>query len=93
MTPGHFSFECKAPPKAPTPNHLKAFAFGSHYMLKRFSNGKVMAKFMGVQNETKPRQIWVPKSLMPKLPSDPSAKWKPMPKVAPILKWVPKSQA
>jgi len=68
---------------------MKAYAFGAHYVLKRLSSDKVMAKFLGRYDETRPSKLWVPKSLMP---SPPNARWVPKPKVAPIFKWVPKSQ-
>ena len=61
MKDGHFEFECEEPPKKPTPNHLKAFAHGAHYVLKRMSNGKVMAKFLGPRDNKRPNKIWVPK--------------------------------
>jgi len=60
-------------------------------MLKRFKNGSIWAMFLGPKDETRPKKIWVPKSLIPPMPT-PNAKWSPKPKVAPIYKWVPKSQ-
>ena len=66
MTEGHFAFECNAPPKKPTPSHLRAFAFNAHYVLKRGTNGKVKAHFMGKKDNNKPMKLWVPKCLIPK---------------------------
>ena len=91
MKDGHFEFKCEEPPKKSTLNHLKAFAHGAHYVLRRTSNDKVMAKFMGPRDNTRPNKIWVPKTIMPPLLPHPDAKWHPTPKVAPTLKWVPKS--
>ena len=48
---------------------------------------------MEKKDETRPKKIWVAKTLIPKLPSTSNEKWTPKPKVAPIKRWVPKSQA
>ena len=70
---------------------MRAFAHGAHYVLNRMKNGKVMAKFLGVVNGSRPSKIWIPKTIMPPPLPNPNAKWRPAPKVAPIHKWVPKS--
>ena len=93
MTEGHFMFECTAPPKEPMNKQLRAFAFNAHYLLQRNSNGVVKARFLGKKDDTRPSKLWVPKTLIPKTPN-PNAKWTPKPKPkAPILRWVPKSEA
>ncbi|WVZ80284.1 LOW QUALITY PROTEIN: hypothetical protein U9M48_027775 [Paspalum notatum var. saurae] len=92
LTKGHFMFECQAPPKKLN-KQLRAFAFDAHYLVKRLSNGQVKVQFLGKKDETRPKKLWVPKILIPKI-VDPNEKWIPKPKsnVAPILRWVPKSQ-
>ena len=86
-------FECTTPPKKPISKQLRAFAFDAHYVLQRNSKGVVKARFMGKKDESRPKKLWVPKVLIPKT-KDPNAKWSPKPKPnAPILRWVPKSQA
>ena len=93
MTEGHFMFECNAPPKKPIDKQLRAFAFDAHYVLQRNSKGQVKARFMGKKDETRPKKLWVPKAIIPKIPN-PNARWTPKPKPkTPTLRWVPKSQA
>jgi hypothetical protein len=93
LTEGHFMFECKVEPKKSMPKHLRPFAFNAHYVLQRNSKGVVKARFLGKKDESRPNKLWVPKSLIPKT-KNPNEKWTPKPKpCAPILRWVPKSQA
>ena len=81
MKDGHFEFECVEPNKKATPNHLKAFAHGAHYVLRRMSNGKVMAKFMGPRDNMRPNKIWVPKTIMPPPLPNPNASGVPLPRL------------
>lgn len=61
---GHLAMECKAPPPPPLPNHLKCINNGAHFLLVKCNGGKVMAKFIGPRDKSRPRMIWVPKSLV-----------------------------
>ncbi|WVZ89077.1 LOW QUALITY PROTEIN: hypothetical protein U9M48_035533 [Paspalum notatum var. saurae] len=79
---------CNAPPKKPIDKQLRAFAFDAHYVLQRNSKGQVKARFMGKKDETRPKKLWVPKAIIPKIPN-PNARWTPKPKPnAPTLRWV-----
>ncbi|WVZ63247.1 hypothetical protein U9M48_012892 [Paspalum notatum var. saurae] len=78
LTEGHFMFECKAPPKKLN-KQLRAFAFDAHYLVKRLSNGQVKVQFLGKKDETRPKKLWVPKTLIPKI-VDSNEKWTPKPK-------------
>ncbi|WVZ63057.1 hypothetical protein U9M48_012727 [Paspalum notatum var. saurae] len=71
-------FECKAPPKKLN-KQLRAFAFDAHYLVKRLSNRQVKVQFLGKKDETRPKKLWVPKTLIPKI-VDSNEKWTPKPK-------------
>jgi hypothetical protein len=62
---GHFAHNCKATP--PLSKHSRPFAFNDHYVLRKVANGKVKVTFLGPPNKSRPRQIWVAKSLIEKV--------------------------
>jgi hypothetical protein len=64
---GHFAHNCKATPPTPLPKHSRPFAFNAHYVLRKVANGKVKEKFLGPPSKSRPRQIWVAKSLIEKV--------------------------
>jgi hypothetical protein len=51
------------------PKHSRPFAFNAHYVLRKVSNGKVKVTFLGPPSKSRPRQIWVAKSLIEKVTS------------------------
>jgi hypothetical protein len=57
---GHFAHNCKATPPIPLPKHSKPFAFNAHYVLRKVT-------FLGPPSKSRPRQIWVAKSLIDKV--------------------------
>ena len=61
---GHFAHNCKAKPPTPLPKHSRPFAFNAHYVLRKVANGKIKVTFLGPPNKSRPRQIWVAKSLI-----------------------------
>jgi hypothetical protein len=61
---GHFAHNCKAKPPTPLPKHSRPFAFNAHYVLRKVANGKVKVTFLGPPSKSRPRQIWVAKSLI-----------------------------
>jgi hypothetical protein len=64
---GHFAHNCKARPLTPLPKHSRPFAFNAHYVLRKVANGKVKVTFLGPPSKSRPRQIWVAKSLIEKV--------------------------
>jgi hypothetical protein len=64
---GHFAHNCKATPPTPLPKHSRSFAFNAHYVLRKVANGKVKVTFLGPPSKSRPRQIWVGKSLIEKV--------------------------
>jgi hypothetical protein len=64
---GHFAHNCKAKPPTPLPKHSRPFAFNAHYILRKVANGKVKVTFLGPPSKSRPRQIWVAKSLIEKV--------------------------
>ena len=64
---GHFAHSCKATPPTPLPKHSRPFAFNAHYVLRKGANGKVKVTFLGPPNRSRPKQIWVAKSLIEKV--------------------------
>jgi hypothetical protein len=64
---GHFAHNCKAKPPTPLPKHSRPFAFNAHCVLRKVANGKVKVTFLGPPNKSRPRQIWVAKSLIEKV--------------------------
>ena len=89
---GHFSFECKAQPPKATPSYMKSMAFNAQYALARTSDGKVKLRFFGPRDKKRPRQVWVPKSLITtfKTPHDSTSS---STTKTPKQVWVAKSQA
>jgi hypothetical protein len=63
----HFVDNCKATPPTQLPKQSKPFAFNAHYVLRKVANGKVKVTFLGPPNKSRPRQIWVAKSLIKKI--------------------------
>jgi uncharacterized protein YjaZ len=61
---GHFTHNCKAKPPTPLPKLSRPFAFNAHYVLRNVANGKVEVTFLGPPSKSRPRQIWVAKSLI-----------------------------
>jgi len=61
---GHFAIDCKTPPPPKMKNHLRPKAFNAYYGLSRTSKGDVVARFFGPKDKSRPKQIWVPKSLI-----------------------------
>jgi hypothetical protein len=64
---GHFAHNCKATPPTSLPKHSRPFAFNAHYALRKVENGKVKVTFLGPPNKSRPKQIWVAKSLIEKV--------------------------
>jgi hypothetical protein len=64
---GHFAHNCKATPPTPLSKHSKPFAFNAHYVLRKVANKKVKLTFLSPPNKSRPRQIWVAKSLIEKV--------------------------
>jgi hypothetical protein len=64
---GHFAHNYKAKPLIPLPKHSRPFAFNAHYVLSKVANGKVKVTFLGSPSKSRPRQIWVAKSLIEKV--------------------------
>jgi hypothetical protein len=64
---GHFAHNCKATPPTPMPKHSRPFSFNAHYVLRKVANGKVKVTFLGPLSKSRPRQIWVAKSLIVKV--------------------------
>jgi hypothetical protein len=64
---GHFSHNCKAKPPTLLLKHSRPFAFNAHYVLRKVENGKIKATFLGPPSKSRPRQIWVAKSLIEKV--------------------------
>jgi hypothetical protein len=62
-----FAHNCKAKPPTPLPKHSRPFAFNAHYVLRKVANGKVKVTFLGPPSKSRPRQIWVAKSLIEKV--------------------------
>jgi hypothetical protein len=60
----HFAHNCKTTPPTPMPKHSRPFAFNAHYVLRKVANGKVKVAFLGPPSKSRPRQIWVAKSLI-----------------------------
>ena len=88
---GHFAFDCKTPPQPKKQGHLKQMAFNAYYGLSRTSNGKVVARFFGPKDKSRPKQIWVPKSLIASSHDPHSASTSTA--QASIKVWAPKPQA
>jgi hypothetical protein len=65
----HFAHNCKATPPTPLLKHLIPFASNAHYVLRKVANGKVKVTFLGPPSKSRPRQIWVTKSLIEKVTS------------------------
>jgi hypothetical protein len=64
---GHFVHNCKATPPTPLPKHSRPFSFNAHYVLRKVANGKVKVTFLGPPRKSRPRKIWVAKSLIEKV--------------------------
>ena len=64
---GHFAHECQTPPPQPLPKHAKPFAFNAHNMLRKDSSRKMKVMFLGPPNKSRPKKIWVAKSLIEKV--------------------------
>jgi hypothetical protein len=64
---GHFVHNCKATPPTPLSKHSKPFAFNAHYVLRKVANKKVKLTSLSPPNKSRPRQIWVAKSLIEKV--------------------------
>jgi hypothetical protein len=91
---GHFQFECKTPSLPKLPEYLRPRAFNVHYGLSKLENGKVMARFFGPKDKSRPKQIWVPKCLVASA-NNPHVHVKPSPTPTQAFYkvWVTKSQA
>jgi hypothetical protein len=76
----HFAHNCKSTPPTPLPKHSRPFAFNAHYLLRKDTSGKVKITLLGPPNKSRPKRIWVAKSLIEKI-------------MAPLQVWVPKIQA
>jgi hypothetical protein len=63
----HFAHNCKATPPTPLPKHSRPFTFNVHCVLRKVANGKVKVTFLGPPSKSRPRQIWVAKSLIEKV--------------------------
>jgi hypothetical protein len=57
---GHFAHNFKATP-------LKTISFNAHYLLRKVAIGKVKVTFLGPPSKSRPKQIWVAKSLIEKV--------------------------
>jgi predicted nuclease with TOPRIM domain len=66
---GHFAHNCKVKPPTPLPKHSRPFAFNAHYVLRKVANGKVKVTFLGPKGKSRPKQIWVAKSLIERVTS------------------------
>jgi hypothetical protein len=64
---GHFAHNCKATPPTPLSKNSRPFAFNAHYVLRKVANGKVNVTFLAPPSKSRPRQIWVAKSLIEKV--------------------------
>jgi hypothetical protein len=64
---GHFAHECETPPPQPLSKHARPFACNAHYMLRKYSSGKMKVMFLGPPNKNRPKKIWVAKSLVEKV--------------------------
>jgi hypothetical protein len=64
---GYFAHNCKATPPTSLPKHSRPFAFNVHYLLRKDTSGKVKVTFLGPLNKSKPKNIWVAKSLAEKV--------------------------
>ena len=73
---GHFTHEYETPPPQPLPKHVRPFAFNAHYMLRKDSSGKMKVMFLGPSNKSRPKKIWVAKSLVEKV-KGPQQAWVP----------------
>ena len=51
---GHFAYECETPPPQPLPKHARPFAFNAHYMLRKYSSGKIKVMFLDPPNKNRP---------------------------------------
>jgi hypothetical protein len=49
------------------PKHSRPFAFNTYYVLRKVANGKVKIIFLGPPNKSRPKQVWVAKSLIEKV--------------------------
>jgi hypothetical protein len=63
---GH-AHNCKATPPTHLPKHSRQFASNAHYVLRKAANGIVKITFLGPPSKSRPRQIWVAKSLIEKV--------------------------
>jgi hypothetical protein len=66
---GHFAHNNKATPPTPLPKHSRPFAFNAHYLLRKDTSEKVKVTFLGPPNKSRPKKIWVVKSLIEKVMS------------------------
>ena len=64
---GHFTYECETTHPERLPKHARPFAFNAHYMLRKDSSGKMKVIFLGPPNKSRPKKIWVAKSLVEKV--------------------------
>jgi chromosome segregation ATPase len=64
---GHFAHDCKTPPPITLKDQLRPKAFNAYYGVSRTSSGKVVVRFFGAKDSTRPKQIWVPKNLVTSL--------------------------
>jgi hypothetical protein len=64
---GHFAHNYKATQPTPMLKHSRPFSFNAHYVLRKVANRKVKVTFLGPLSKSRPRQIWVAKSLIVKV--------------------------
>jgi hypothetical protein len=57
----------QAKPPTPLPKHSRPFSFTAHYVLRKVANGIVKVTFLDPPSKSRPRQIWVAKSLIEKV--------------------------
>jgi hypothetical protein len=66
---GHFAHNCKATPPTPVPKNSRPLALNAHYLLRKYTIGKVKVTFLGPSNKSRAKKIWVAKSLIAKVAS------------------------
>jgi hypothetical protein len=57
---GHFAHECETPSPQLLPKHARPFAFNAHYMLRKYSSGKMKVMFLGPQTRIGLRKFRLP---------------------------------
>jgi hypothetical protein len=55
------------PPSTLLPKHSRPFVFNAHYLLRKDTSGKVKVTILSPPNKSRPKKIWVAKSLIEKV--------------------------